>query len=88
MKVTYEQADGALEDLKKTLFRDFMQASKGGHPLINGAAPQRLSTAEWGVRVNLSRKPSAPEKKNLPEDHQGVKISYQVIGPVRKQRPS
>jgi hypothetical protein len=82
-KVTIDEARAAKESLKEKFAQDFAQAASP----VTGVGITRISTAEWGVKVNLDHEPSVEEKNKLPDTHMGVKVRYEVTGHPMKRSP-
>ncbi len=75
-KVTIDQAKIAVKMLRQKLAVDFAESAK---PLIGDIDLDKINSAEWGVGVELLRKPSVDDQKNLPATVNNVKVNYKVI---------
>lgn len=82
MKVTYAQADAARNDLSENLQKQFTAAVGGP---VHSFTVGRISTAEWGISVGISRALTRAEKKALPTEYEGVKVSYKIEPPFQLQ---
>lgn len=74
-EVNYDQADKARIDLSKNLKKQFTAAAGGP---VHSFGVKRISTAEWGVQVGISRPLTKAEEKALPKEHMGVRVLYKV----------
>ena len=80
MSTTFEQAKAAKENLIKGPFAQYFNFVAGKAPdLVNGAGLSKKGD-NWYVKVNLLRKPSPEESKQLPKKFDGVKIKYDITG--------
>jgi hypothetical protein len=82
-QATYSQARRASADLADRLLKDFSAAAGGP---VNGTGVNANGRIGYHVMVYLEREATKEEKKQLPDQHRGVPVRYEVIGTIKPQR--
>lgn len=75
--VTPDQAQAVVPELNAKLRKEFNEQAFA-ELFTKSFSLKRISMAEFGVVWGLKRQPTAEEKVKLPNDINGVKISYEV----------
>lgn len=75
---TLDATRKAQSKISKQLIESFNTASQ---PLVNSVGISQDMDG-YHVSVGLERQPTHAERKNLPQECDGVAVKYKVIGPI------